>query len=166
MVHLLFDLLFLVAGCKLIQIYPLCHKSHIHWTINGFLWKSFLSKSGSVFLSELKSLTIMFSLFSLLRNRLISIPFHCFRFWKYHWTMHVSLRKTKHPDTYCYHFGLRSWNIFFFLSLDNFTGGTSERYPPKDEKMNLNKFDINDVQLWNKFELKGRKFQICTYVHM
>ena len=30
-------------------------------------------------------------------------------------------------------------------------------------KMNLNKFDINDVQLLNKSKLKGRNFQ---YVHM
>ena len=36
-------------------------------------------------------------------------------------------------------------------------------------KMNLNKFDINDAQLLNKFELKGKEVSnmyMCTFVHM
>ena len=66
-----------------------------------------------------------------------SKPFNFFfqyyyRLWEYHWTIHISLRKKKHPNTCCYHFGLRSWNTLF-LSLDNFKDDTSERYPDEDE---------------------------------
>ena len=132
------------------------------WTVNGFLWKYFLSKFSFVFLTELKSLTVMASLCSLLRNRLISIPVF-YRLWKYHGTMHVSLGKNKHPDTYCYHFGLRSWNTFFFNIWTILRVRPLKGIPIN---MNLNKFDINDGQLLNKFKLKNRKFQICTYVHM
>ena len=79
--------------------------------------------------------------------------------------MDVSLGKNKHPNTYCYHFGLRSWSTFLFYLWTILRVRPVKGIPIK---MNRNKFDVNDVQLLNKFKLKGRisNMYICTYVNM
>ena len=100
-----------------------------------------LSKFTSVFLTEMKSFTIISSLISLLRKGFISIPLLVLSF-------AISLNKlyfSVEKQTPRYILSLsctEKLKCFLFLSLESFNGETSERYPDKDvsKEIKNNKF--------------------------